>query len=144
MVKLTGLIVGSHFVPPAKVLLANLPAGTPVRLVPDPENPYDAGAIRVTLKGQDIPEESWSELEVALPGTGNSLDEVRAQSSVMLGHIAATGGKPLIKANQAMPGLVGNTRFAEHDLASAPGTLAFGPNGEALVVVEAQSDEEEK
>ena len=47
--RLTTMLVGQHFNPPATIILKCLRNGTRVRLVPEPTNPYDEGAIEVRL-----------------------------------------------------------------------------------------------
>ncbi len=102
MTKLIGLIVGSHFKPPAKLLLENLPKGTPLSLEPDPENPYDPNAIKVFVNAGSIPEGRYETLEAALPSMGvNGMDEILSTEDWFLGHLGASEGKPLIKAREA-------------------------------------------
>lgn len=102
MTKITSLIVGSHFKPPAKLLLENLPRGTPLSLEPDPENPYDPNAIRVLVGSKDIPESRYETLEGALGAVGvDGMGEILGEASWFLGHVAASEGKPLLKAREA-------------------------------------------
>lgn len=49
-------IVGARFRPPAQDILNVLPAGTPLMLVRQPENPYDARACAVMLDWADFPD----------------------------------------------------------------------------------------
>lgn len=92
------LLVGMFSHPPATLLLQNIPGGAELRLVPEPENPYDANAIRVHIATSAIPESRYAELENLLPGSGLTLEEFLAEPEWMLGHVAANGGKPLAKA----------------------------------------------
>lgn len=126
------LLVGAHFRPPAKLVLAHLPAATSLVLIPEPDNPYDEKAIRVLARTQDIPESEHAELEAELPASGSSLDELLGQDEIWLGYVAASGGKPL----QARPDLVGNSEvLAALTQPDARATLQFGVQGEPLVQV---------
>lgn len=42
-------MVGMRFRPPALAVLANLPSGTPLQMVREPDNQYDSNAIKVVL-----------------------------------------------------------------------------------------------
>lgn len=105
------LLVGSHFHPPAKLLLEHLPVGTPVRLRPEPDNPYDPLAIQVLLDPRNIPESQFDELELALPGMGSDMESLLAQDFILLGHSAKSGGKPIIERGD--PECVGNSEIFE-------------------------------
>ena len=63
-------LVGSHFRPPAKALLASLPAGFHLELRPEPSNPYDQNAIAVWLDATHLPQQAKDELQLTLEGTG--------------------------------------------------------------------------
>lgn len=89
------LLVGSHFHPPAKAILEALPAGTPLTLLAEPENPYDSNAILVHLSPADVPTSAYAGLESSLPGFGMSLDELLRTDFVVMGHVAASGNKNL-------------------------------------------------
>ena len=76
-------IVGTHFHPPAKLLLTKLPVGTPLILSPTPDNPYDSNAIEILLASSN--KIAWTESEKVRPprlrhqprrprGTRSSLD----------------------------------------------------------------------
>ena len=112
---LQSFLVGSHFVPPAKALLEALPAGARLRLSPcdgvhEEINPYDSGAIKVYVEPGEI---IWSAVsEEQLVAMGSSIDELKGKEKIMLGHVAASGGKPLGKAQAVLPGLVGNVEVA--------------------------------
>lgn len=47
-------IVGARFHPPAQLLLEILPQGTPLILEPEPDNPYDSSAIKVSILPKDL------------------------------------------------------------------------------------------
>jgi hypothetical protein len=134
---LKSLLVGVHFHPPAKLILASLPAGTPVSLVPEPENPYDPDAIQVYVDPSHIPASERPGLELALPGMGQDLVSILTQDSILLGHVAATGGKPLLKAG---PGFVGTLEFA--GLRSA--RLGFSPDGSPTLTAEKEANDDQE
>lgn len=126
------LLVGSHFRPPAVAVLAHLPAGAKLRLQPEADNPYDEHAIRVYVPASEIPSSEHPALEAELPAFGSSLEEVLALGEIWLGYLAASGGRPLQKAQMADSSIVGNQEASE----ATSGRLAFGPSGDALVVIE--------
>lgn len=129
---LKGLLVGMHFNPPAKLLLSALPSGVSLRLQPEPENPWDEAAVKVLVEPSQIPFAMLDYLDQALQDMGFQLEEVLAAPEWMLGHLAASGGKPLSK----VPGLQGNLEFREA-LASGQrrASLAFDAAGNPLVVL---------
>lgn len=148
--KLVGLLVGSHFHPPAKTLIEALPTGAPLELLPEPENPYDESAVLVRL-GDNFRDwlldpnldhaELLQRLEDSLPNQGMTLEQVLSTLPLNLGHLGASGGKPLAKsqAEAGMPTLSGNLEFHSADVFETEGvrcTLAFAPSGAALVEVE--------
>ncbi len=126
MPSFTTLLVGAHFRPPAKQVLARLAAGTPLQLEIDNENAYDPEAIRVTVDPREIPESQFSELDPELNQVGITLEQLMSAGPIWLGFIPASGGKPLAKARQAEPGLIGNHEVREM-MASADGTLLNDP-----------------
>lgn len=81
-------LVGSHFRPPAKALLASLPAGHPLELRPEPSNPYDPNAIAVYLDAHTLPREAKDELALTLDGTGFDLDDLHEQRDFHVGYMA--------------------------------------------------------
>lgn len=91
------LLVGSHFVPPAKLLIEALPAGAKLLLRAEPENPYDEHAIKVWVESGEVPESQHPNLSTFLPGAGVTIEELLATPEWCLGHVAASGGKPLAK-----------------------------------------------
>jgi hypothetical protein len=136
---LTSMLVGMHFVPPSKILLEHIPAGTSLRLEADPENPYDEHAIKVFVEGASIPESQHEELAVKLPGAGQDLETVIAPEAWwMLGHVAASGGKPMAKARLVRGDLVGNLEFHEVGL-TGKARLGFDGSGMILVELEVES-----
>lgn len=81
-------IVGEQFRPPAKQLLAALPAGAILTLKPEPENPYDAKAIQVWVH----PDQAVESL-LDLSGTGWEYAELVAEGPIHIGFIADSDGK---------------------------------------------------
>ena len=144
MTKLKTLLVGSHFVPPAKILLEHLKGGTPLTLVREPENPYDDHAVKVYCKPSDVPLSQREELALKLPGTGNDWEEMLASNApVCLGHLSSNNGKPILKARLVDPELVGNLDCWEHDelfSGEAPVFLHFDGTGMTLVVGEIENE----
>lgn len=126
------LLVGSSFHPPAILLLQNLPSWAELVLAPEPENPYDAGAIKVSVGIEQIPAARHEELEGLLPGCGMTLSELLAEPFWMLGHVAASGGKPLEKA-----GLRAGTAEVGEAMAGgrAKARLFFWPDGKPGIEV---------
>ena len=99
MTKLLVPIVGAHYNPPAKQLLAGLPSGVPLRLQPEPDNPYDENAVLVHLAARDIPKDARARVALELEGTGTELEDLLSDlyAPITLGHCAASGGKPIAK-----------------------------------------------
>lgn len=146
MTKLVSILVGAHFVPPAKVLLEHLPGGAALRLVPVEDNPYDEHAVEVWVDGlgEAVPEGQRAELGAKLPGMGYELAEVLAsEAGFRLGHVAASDGKPINKALIVRADLVGNREFRALAVKTPGGwaglraTLGFDGAGLVLVEVEA-------
>jgi len=81
-------LVGAHFRPPAKALLASLPAGHPLELRPEPENPYDPNAVAVWLDTKTLPSEAREELAETLEGTGFDLESIDEQRDFHVGYMA--------------------------------------------------------
>ena len=134
---LISLLVGSHFRPPAKQVLAHLPSFTNLRLEREDDNPYDENAIRVYVDPQAIPEQEYESLERELQGTGHDVDTVCQQDEIWLGYIAATGGKPLHGTKY-----VGNKEFRDLFWDSRA-ELRFDGQGRALVALLAQAQEQD-
>lgn len=90
-------IVGMHFRPPAKAIIAVLVEGAPLRLVPEPENPYDENAVRVEVSkdviGHALETSGEANLAMLLEGFGMGIDEVigpDASESWHLGYIESS------------------------------------------------------
>lgn len=138
---LTGLLVGMHFRPPAKLILETLKSGTPLQLVPEPDNEYDDKAIRVFVNLGEVPASQYGRLEAELPGFGWDIETFhqRAESgeSLMLGYIAASKNKALKEDSS----LVSNEVFLNvQELVAWSDCsirLGFAPSGAALVILSA-------
>jgi hypothetical protein len=125
-------LVGMHFRPPAKFVLAALPAGAPLRLEAEPGNPYDAKAIRVFARCDSIPESQYGTLAEALLGTGLDIEDVLAggidpgasgavhAGEIWLGYIADSDGKLCRQG-----GLAGNREVAAMAPLSDDGLSVF-------------------
>ncbi len=135
MSKFTTLIVGAHFRPPAKQLLAALAGGCQLTLLEDNENAYDAAAVKVMLDPQDIPEVAQAELEGTLPDAGLTLAQLMSTGPIQLGFVPAQAGKPLAKARQTDPELLGNLQVREL-MPDVAATLGFAIDGSPLLLLE--------
>lgn len=100
---ITTQIVGAHFRPPAKALLACLPAGHQLWLRPEPTNEYDENAVQVLLRStslQPLLSEPFikDELDRQLSGQGFDLESVLAQPEWHLGFLPkAAKGNPALQ-----------------------------------------------
>ena len=100
-------IVGAFYRPPAAKLIESLPIGTPLFLMAEPDNQYDANAVAVYLESHNIPEASHSLLEESLPPFGFDLDTVLGQEQWHLGYVpkefaALLRGRNIIVPNTPM------------------------------------------
>lgn len=150
MSKHSTLIVGAHFRPPAKQLLAVLPPGHPLRLVEDNENAYDPAAVKVMLDLTDsgglplLTEAQIAALEVELPNVGLTLEQLMSTGPVQLGFVPAQDGKPLQKARAVEPELLGNVQVREIMGNGEAGAaryfpaLAFGLDGAPRLQIEVE------
>lgn len=144
--KLTCMLVGVHFHPPAKQLLPHLPAGVQLSLRAEPENPYDAEAVMVMLDPGQIPESEHAALDVELPNQGVTLEQLVSAGELCIGHIGATDGKPLAKARGAGEGHLVGTREVQEVLAGPAGSwsacMAFAPDGSPRVQIDLSTVQE--
>jgi hypothetical protein len=133
-------IAGAFHRPPAKQVLQALPSGAKLILQPEPENPWDALAVKVLVDvGDAITIQQFPGLQAALDGTGVEAHElISSHEPLQLGYIAASQGKPLAKAKAAgFPG-VGNAEVLaalEGHWANAQATLEFWVDGSPCVRV---------
>lgn len=103
---ITTQIVGAHFRPPAKALLACLPAGHQLWLRPEPTNEYDENAVQVLLRSESlqplIAEPFFHDaLQMQLSGQGSDIETVLAQPEWHIGYLpkAAKGNQALQEWN---------------------------------------------
>ncbi len=141
MPKFETLIVGAHFRPPAKQLLACLAQGQRLRLEEDNENAYDPAAVRVMLDLTDaegmplLDEFQIIQLETELPNAGLTLEQLMSGGPVQLGFLPAQDGKPLAKARLAEPELLGNQQVREL-MPEVLASLGFALDGSPRLILE--------
>lgn len=149
MSEMRGLLVGSHFTPPAKAIISALARGARVRLVPEPENPYDSHAIRVLWYPErqpdtgtlDLPEATIDALTATLPDFGEDIRDVEMAADegigYVIGHVSKSGGKPLRDRESKGEGLSGNSEMLSAIIEwPHEATLDFAGDGSALIVVQ--------
>ena len=129
--RLTGLLVGQSFRPPAKLLLEALPNGSALILEPEPWNPHDPHAIKVLVDPIQLDKEKHEWLEAELPSAGRNLQEILAEESIHLGYLAKEENKARAKCNATGNRVIGQMMNKE-----SVAKLRLGPNGETLVDVE--------
>lgn len=128
-------IVGAHFRPPAKAILASLPAGAALSLVPEPSNPFDSNAIAVFVEPKEIPPSEHETLAETARGMGFTIEDILTAPAWHLGYIP----KALAAA------IVGDLNDAIYEDALAPswpGTLAFDMKGAPQVAFHLPKDTE--
>jgi hypothetical protein len=104
-----------------------LPSGAELILIPEPENPYDAGAIKVLVNFWQVPESQLDNLEQSLVGTGFTLGDLDLEP-IHLGYIISA-------TNKKLGGWSPNTRVAELMAQGAiQASLGFSPTGEPVVI----------
>lgn len=81
-------LVGAHYRPPAKSILANLRGETPLLLEAEPENKFDANAVKVLVETKEIPEDQHENLDMMAAGYGISIQEILAEPKWHLGYVA--------------------------------------------------------
>lgn len=119
------LLVGAYFRPPAKLVLAALPNGTPLALRAEPCNPYDEQAIAVYVRVDEVPEDEHEQLVEQLPSCGWTLEQLLAEGELQLGYLASEGNKQLSKYQL--------TYCNKHFVGHTSGLLRFAPDGQPLV-----------
>lgn len=130
MPQMTFPIVGAHFRPPAKGILAALAASTPLILIPEPGNPYDPNAIQVIVDLQQNDDQDWDLIERECSAFGFTIDQLRSQGRWHLGYVPREN-PPKVPIGNAS--LIATGVFGYND--ELGGELAFGPKGQALVLV---------
>lgn len=141
----TGLLVGSHFRPPAKQICQILPSGTSVELRKEPDNPYDSDAVAVWLPEASIQDfvgklpsgPALDEFVANLRGCGESVDLLLTSGDRQLGYLAREGNRDLVRRAASCGPLASASQIgAAMTGASAGGTFVLGPSGEWLIKVE--------
>lgn len=80
-------IVGAFYRPPAQVILANLPVGTPLTLFAEPDNEHDPNAIAVFIEGADINDTAAAAMQEGLADIGLSINDLQEKGYWHLGYI---------------------------------------------------------
>lgn len=133
---ITTNLVGAYLRPPAKALLACLPAGHPLFLRPEPTNEYDENAVQVVLRSSTLPTDEFlvDELETQLSGQGYDLEQVREQDEWHLGFLPKAA-----KNNPALEAWNVEVQKAIHAVAGNSGTIAcslsFDGSGKPTVLI---------
>lgn len=133
MSKFFAPLVGMHFRPPAKALLACLPSGCALALRLEPDNPHDPNAVQVLVRSADIPETQDDVLAGQLPGMGYALTDVRgddAKEEWHLGYVARTHALSLA------PALAKAAQESNEPDVDWPAALSFAADGKPQVGVE--------
>ena len=120
-------IVGAHFRPPAKAILASLPQGAALSLVPEPENPFDSNAIAVFVEPKEIPPSEHETLAETAQGMGFEIEDILTAQAWHLGYIPKALAAAIV-------GDFNDAIFHEEGASSWPGTLAFDIKGAPQVV----------
>lgn len=131
-IHLTATLVGMHFRPPAKAVLAHLPAEAQLDLTPEPENPHDEFAVKVLVEPETVPQDEYTALREDLAASGFDLDDLLEGPSFQLGYIGSKPGKrgPLLGVTYA-PELQPQLLSAEDYKAK----LGFDQEGDPLVLI---------
>lgn len=141
---ITTSLVGSHFRPPAKAILACLPAGHPLTLRPEPTNEYDENAVQVLLRSSTLPELCKDpffvdEINGQLLAQGFDLDSVLAEPEWHLGYLtrAAKGNAKLeewnMQVQQALHEVCATADFPDPPVVAC--TLSFDSSGKPTVII---------
>ncbi len=130
------LIVGAHFRPPAKQVLKHLAGGAELALIEDNENAYDSAAVKVMFDPANIPDSEFAELENELLEAGITLEQLMSGGPIHLGFIPAQDGKPLAKARQTDPDLLGNVQVRELMGEGAAYKLDFALDGSPKLTIQ--------
>lgn len=138
MTELVCKLVGAHFRPPAKWIIAALPARTPLTLQHEPSNPYDEKAIMVLVEAAQVLRLSGEARKFLISncqGAGVDLESFLAENeNVHLGYLPDSDGKDCVKN-----GLPGNREVAALRWPLVA-VLGFEADGKPLVRVREQSD----
>lgn len=133
---LTTSLVGAHFRPPAKALLACLPSAHPLWLRPEPSNEYDENAIQVLLLSAELPtdEAFWDEATIHLTGAGFDKETILGEPEWHLGFLPkAAKNTPFdLETNIAHQLAVGAACGPEGQVSA---TLSFDSAGKPMVQI---------
>ena len=145
---ITTQLVGAHFRPPAKALLAVLPAGHPLFLRPEPTNEYDSNAVQVVLLTTSLAsflEEEFFQDQLAgeLLGQGFDIETVLEAPEWHLGYLprAAKGNKALEEWNVQVQQAIHTVCGREHpddmpiEGATVVCSLSFDSAGKPTVII---------
>ena len=96
MSTMTAPIVGAFFRRPALAIIANLPAGCPLTLTAEPDNPYSKNgcAIQVVILKENLPH--GSEIEVACIAQGTFPEDLYARDWHLAYIAEATGENAIV------------------------------------------------
>lgn len=135
-------IVGAHFRPPAKAILASLPTGAALSLVPEPENPFDSNAIAVFVEPKEIPPSEHETLAETAAGMGFDIEDILTAPAWHLGYIPKALAATIVEdlntaiADASADGDMSGTGA----VTSWPGTLAFDMKGSPQVAFHLPKD----
>lgn len=132
---ITTLIVGMHFRPPAKALLANLPSGAELALVPERDNPYDELAIKVMVQPSEVPESRREQCDLDCSGQGYDFWELLAAGEALqLGYVIASSNK--VAKSEGLPGNAEVWQAKGEGWGGGPAKLGFDPQGRPQVIIQ--------
>lgn len=139
---ITTALVGAHFRPPAKALLAFLPTGCPLALRPEPTNEYDSNAVQVVLRTTVLAPmllhpSVRDEAESQLAGAGFDLQSIQAQEEWHLGYLPkAAKGNPALEAwNVQVQEAIHDACQPAGSHATAACCLSFDSSGKPTVII---------
>lgn len=146
---ITTSLVGAHFRPPAKALLACLPAGHPLALRPEPTNEYDANAVQVVLRTSTLAplcKEAFfaDEVNNQLTAQGFDLESVLDEPEWHLGYLprAAKGNAKLEEWNVGVQQAIHEVariddtdKIPTGELATIAATLSFDASGKPAIII---------
>lgn len=129
------LIVGSHFRPPAKLLLSSVPTGTALSLELEPDNAYDPQAVKVLLDPSAVPAGQRDNLTPALEGYGTNWEDLLANGPRHVGYVQST-----VSAKQPLPAGFTTAKTLQPLLLASAGcetsVLQFTPAGAPMLTLE--------
>lgn len=93
-------IVGAYHRPPALLILQHLPTGQLLSLAAEPDNPYDANAIKVMLASSALPQDT--DFSEQLASYGHDLESLQSSGPIHLGYIERGRTQDLKNATLAL------------------------------------------